>query len=94
MLFVKVACGNCGRNFEIYSREINFRDHPIRCPHCLRQMEKKHWNNLIDAFLTAADWNTQNVKAHQEHNTPLFQVEFLSKHVPREKIIASLELEE
>ena len=93
MLYVKAACGNCGRNFEIYSREINRRDDPVRCPHCLRQMERKHWENLVNSFLTAADWNYQVLKAHQEHGSPLFQVEFHSKHVPREKIIASLEWE-
>lgn len=94
MLYVKIACGNCGRNFEIYNSEINRRGDPVRCPHCLRQMEGKHWENLIDAFLTTTDWNYQIMKAHQEHGSPLFRVEFLSKHVPREKIIASLGLEE
>ena len=93
MLYVKISCGNCKNDFEIYSREINFRDDPVRCPHCLRQMEAKHWNNLIDAFLTAADWNRQALKTHQEHGTPLFQVEFCSKHVPYSKILESLELE-
>ena len=93
MLYVKTACGNCGRNFEIYSREINRRDDPIRCPHCLRQMEPKQWDNLVNAFLTAADWNYQVLKAHREHGSPLFHVEFHSKHVPQSKIIASLELE-
>ena len=94
MLYVKTACGNCGRNFEIYSREINRRDDPIRCPHCLRQMEPRHWDNLINAYMTTADWNYQNIKAHTEHGSPLFQVEFVSKHVPQAKILASLELEE
>ncbi len=92
MLYVKAACGNCGRNFEIYSREINRRDDPIRCPHCLRQMEPRHWDNLINAYMTTADWNYQNIKAHTEHGSPLFQVEFVSKHVPQAKILASLEL--
>ena len=93
MLYAKVACGNCGNTFEIYSKEFNRRETPIRCPHCLRQMEPKQWDNLVNAFLTAVDWNYQSTKAHQEHGSPLFQVEFHSKHVPREKIIASLELE-
>ena len=93
MLYVKAVCGNCGRNFEIYSREINRRDDPIRCPHCLRQMEPRHWDNLINAYMTTADWNYQNIKAHTEHGSPLFQVEFVSKHVPQAKILASLELE-
>lgn len=94
MLYVKAACGNCGRNFEIYSREINRREAPVRCPHCLRQMDSRHWDNLINAYMTASDWNYQNIKAHTEHGSPLFQVEFLSKHVPQAKILASLELEE
>ena len=93
MLYVKTACGNCGRNFEIYSREINRREESVRCPHCLQQMESGAWNNLISVFLMAEDWNTQSIKANQEHGSPLFHVEFHSKHVPREKIISSLELE-
>ena len=93
MLYVKAACGNCGRNFEIDGREINRRDAPIRCPHCLLQMESRHWDNLINAYMTTADWNYQNIKAHTEHGSPLFQVEFVSKHVPQAKILASLELE-
>lgn len=93
MLYAKVACGNCGNTFEIYSKEFNRRETPIRCPHCLRQMDGRHWNNLIDAYMTTADWNYQNIKAHTEHGSPLFQVEFVSKHVPQDKILASLELE-
>lgn len=94
MLYVKMSCGCCGNAFEIYSREMNFRDTPVRCPHCLQQMDNKQWNNLIDAFLTAADWNGQGLKAHGEHGSPLFQAEFISKHVPQSKIIKNLEMEE
>ena len=93
MLYVKATCGNCENDFEIYSREINFRDDPVRCPHCLRKMELRHWENLINAYMTAADWNYQNIKAHTEHGSPLFQVEFCSKHVPYGKILENLELE-
>lgn len=94
MLYIKIECGSCGNDFEIYNRDINPREDPIRCPHCLRKMDRKHWGNLIDAFLTACDWNYQNRKANQEHDTPLFQVEFVSKHVPQKMILESLELEE
>ena len=94
MLYVKAVCGNCGHGFEIYSREINRREDPIRCPHCLKQMEPRHWDNLINAYMTTADWNYQNVKAHTEHGSPLFQVEFVSKYVPQDKILRSLELED
>ena len=93
MLYIKVSCGNCRHDFEIYSHEVNFRDSPVRCPHCLKKMDARHWNNLIDAYLTAADWNYQNTKAHIEHGSPLFQVEFVNKYVPQEIILESLELE-
>ena len=93
MLYIKVSCGNCRHDFEIYSHEVNFRDAPVRCTHCLQQMDARHWNYLVDAYMTAADWNYQNTKAHIEHGSPLFQVEFVNKYVPQEKIWASLELE-
>lgn len=93
MLYAKITCGNCGHKFEIYSREINHREDIVRCPHCLRQMDPGQWNDLISVFLMAADWNAQSIKANQEHGNPLFYAEFCSKHVPREKILANLELE-
>ena len=93
MLYVKMTCGGCANTFEVYSQAMNCRDNPVRCPHCLQQMDAKHWDNLIDAFFTASDWNYQVFKAHDEHGTPLFDLEFLSKHVPVKEIIRSLELE-
>lgn len=90
MLYVKMKCGTCGNDFEIYSNEMNHRDKPIRCPHCLRQMDARHWDNLINAYMTATDWNYQNRKAHNEHNSPLFVAEFITKHVPQELIQANV----
>lgn len=86
MLYIKMKCGTCGNDYEIYSNEMNHRDRPIRCPHCLRQMDARHWDNLINAFFTAKDWNYQCLKAHNEHGSPLFVAEFITKHVPQELI--------
>lgn len=94
MLYVKLTCGTCGFDFEIYHSEMNQRDHPIRCPHCLRQMRDRHWQNLIDAYMTAADWNREVLKSYLEFGAPRFEAEFMSKHVPHEMTLENLELEE
>ena len=87
MIYAKVLCGNCGNHFELYHQTFNDRKNPVRCPHCLQQMDGKHWENLINAFYTLHDWNYQCLKAHGEHGSPMFSVEFVSKNVPRDKII-------
>lgn len=86
-LYAKILCGNCGNGFELYHMTMNTQEKPVRCPHCLQQMDAKHWKNLIDAFYTVSDWNYQVLKAHTEHGSPMFTAEFMCKHVPREKII-------
>lgn len=85
-LYAKISCGNCGHSFELYHSSMNDRENPMRCPHCLQKMDEKHWENLIDAFYTAHDWNYQCLKAHTEHNSPMFTAEFMCKNVPRDKI--------
>lgn len=94
MLYIKMSCGNCGNDFEIYSQEMNNRDRPIRCPHCLRQMPDRHWKNLINVYFAASDWNREVLKSHIEHGEPLFKAEFTSKNVPLEMIREGLELYE
>lgn len=94
MLYARMICRSCGNPFEIYSGDFNNRERSVRCPHCLKQMDGRQWGNLIDAYFTAADWNGQARKSNQEHGTPLFHAEFVSRNVPYENIIANLELEE
>lgn len=85
-LFTKIQCGNCGANFELYSREMQRSEVPIRCPHCLQQMTKKQWSALVDAFFTVQDLNYQAIKSHEEYGKPLFTVEMVYKRIPRDKI--------
>lgn len=94
MLYAKMICGTCGNPFEIYHSEFTNRETPIRCPHCLRQMDGGQWETLRDAFFTAADWNRHSRKASLEHGKPLFHAEFVSRNVPYDEIINNTEEEE
>ena len=85
-VYAKLDCENCGNSFEVYQTNINERGKPVHCPHCFQQMDKKHWDGLIDAFYTVHDWNYQNLKAHSEHGTAGFKLQLIYKDVPQEKI--------
>lgn len=94
MLYARITCGTCRNPFEVYSREFNAQGPPIRCPHCLKQMDPGQWETLRDAFFTAADWNRHSRKASQEHGKPLFLAEFMSRHVPYAQIVNNTETED
>ena len=85
-LYAKIKCGNCGHTFELFHSDMDSSRKPTRCPHCLRQMTDKHWETLVDAFMTAYDWNYQNAKASAERGIPNFTVEFRNKFVPTHKV--------
>lgn len=85
-LYAKIKCGNCGHDFELYRSDIEGRQEPPQCPHCFKRMTRKHWDSLVNAFLTAHDWNYQTKKASGERGTPLFFAEFREKVVPADKI--------
>ena len=85
-LYSKIHCEKCGSVFEIYSREVQRSEKPIRCPHCLQQMTKKQWDAFVDAFFTVVDLNYQAIKSHEEYGKPLFTVEMVYKRIPRDLI--------
>ena len=85
-LYAKIKCGNCGHSFEMYHSDMESRREPPKCPHCFKQMTHKHWDYLVNAFLTAHDWNYQVAKSNGERGTPLFSAEFREKVVPADKI--------
>lgn len=86
-LYCKIRCGNCKNSFDVYQGELNYRNTPVRCPHCLQKMSDEMWKSLVESYLTVQDLNYQALKAHEEHQDPLFSVEMRYKQVDRNKMI-------
>lgn len=90
---LEIKCHNCGAVYEvtpdcIYQAETMEKKHiyPWRCPHCLRTMNKRLWDKLVNAFWTFEEVNKDLRSDNDCYYVPLMQAEYKTRFVPQEKI--------
>lgn len=90
---LEIKCHNCGAVYEvspdcIYPSDTMDEKHiyPCRCPHCVATMDRRLWDKLVDAFWIFEEVNKGLRSDSEEYEQPLFQAEFKTHYVPREKL--------
>lgn len=85
---LEIVCMTCGAANQIPPELITKADTiPLRCPHCLSQMEPEAWEKAVDAFWTMEEANKALREAREGgHKDPLFQIQYKQHYVPAELV--------
>lgn len=79
MAYMRIRCDYCGGAWEVYHRD-NWNDKKARtCPHCQQAIDGQLWERqVLPAFGSVEDANSELYKGHVGYHSPLFQIDFIA----------------
>lgn len=78
MIYMKIHCGSCGGQWEVYSRMRDTTAARI-CPHCDQKIDGDTWvNKILPAFQAVGAANTALSFDHMEKHTAEYEIDFIA----------------
>ena len=79
MAFLKIHCGNCGKSWEVYQRDMK-KEQSRQCPHCMSEIDSQTWSTqIIPSLCMVSDANRELIKNHLGYQETLFKVDVIEK---------------
>lgn len=78
MVYMKIHCGYCGGQWEVYSRQRDISSARI-CPHCDQRIDGDTWaNKILTAFQAVGAANMALSFDHIEKHNAEYEVDFIA----------------
>lgn len=78
MVFMRIHCGSCGGQWEVYSRQRDTTAARI-CPHCDHKIDGDTWaGKILPAFQAVGAANTALAYDHMDKHTAEYEIDFIA----------------
>ena len=78
MLIMRVHCGYCGGEWEIYPKLREY-DKAHQCPHCDSRIDGTTWREkVLPAFLEVREANLALARDHVDYHCAPFEIDFIA----------------